>query len=70
MKKGGLITLTITFAICASALKLQGFDGRGWRLEIDETVAFALVGVRLGRNDAFLCMIRFDWTSHVATATQ
>ena len=48
MKKGGLITLTITFAICASALKLQGFDGRGWRLEIDETVAFALVGVRLG----------------------
>ena len=41
-----------------NALKLQGFDGRlgrGWRLEIDETVAFALVGILVengfGRDD-------------------
>ena len=41
-----------------NALKLQGFDGRlgrRWRIEIDETVAFALVGILIedgfGRND-------------------
>jgi hypothetical protein len=41
-----------------NALKLQGFDGRlgrRWRIEIDETVAFALVGILVqngfGRND-------------------
>lgn len=41
-----------------NALKLQGFDGRfgcRWRIEINETVAFALVGILIengfGRND-------------------